>query len=39
LIKWRGGNKPANKTDIDLPPCENTALEIVNKLRAVKNKK
>jgi 3-oxoacyl-[acyl-carrier-protein] synthase-3 len=39
LIKWRGGNKPANKTDIELPPCENTALEIVNKLRAVKNKK
>ena len=39
LIKWRGNSVPVNKSEVDLPPCENTALEIVNALRAVKNKK
>jgi 3-oxoacyl-[acyl-carrier-protein] synthase-3 len=38
LIKWRGGSAPKNTSDARLPPCDKTALEMVNEIRQIKNK-
>lgn len=37
LIRWGQRVTPLAKTDIDLPPCERSALEIVNEIRARKD--
>jgi 3-oxoacyl-[acyl-carrier-protein] synthase-3 len=39
LIKWRGGNAPKNTSDAQLPPCDKTALEMVNEIREIKSNK
>ena len=36
LIRWGERTTPLGTTAIDLPPCERTALEIVNGIRAQK---
>jgi 3-oxoacyl-[acyl-carrier-protein] synthase III len=36
LIRWGQRTTPLGSTEIDLPPCEKTALEIVNGIRAQK---
>ncbi len=37
LIRWGERTTPLATTDIDLPPCDRSALEIVNALRAAKD--
>jgi 3-oxoacyl-[acyl-carrier-protein] synthase-3 len=36
VIRWGDRVTPRDGTDAELPPCERTALEMVNALRAVK---
>jgi 3-oxoacyl-[acyl-carrier-protein] synthase-3 len=36
VIRWGERVTPRDGTDVDLPPCERTALEMVNALRAAK---
>jgi 3-oxoacyl-[acyl-carrier-protein] synthase-3 len=36
VIQWGERTTPAGATDVDLPPCDKTALEMVNALRAAK---
>ena len=38
LIRWGERTTPRDVTDVDLPPCERSALEIVNSLRAAKGR-
>jgi 3-oxoacyl-[acyl-carrier-protein] synthase-3 len=36
LLRWGDRVTPLGTTSIDLPPCEKTALELVNEIRAIK---
>jgi 3-oxoacyl-[acyl-carrier-protein] synthase-3 len=38
LIKWGERVKPIHVSDIELPPCNKTALELVEEMRAAKSK-
>jgi 3-oxoacyl-[acyl-carrier-protein] synthase-3 len=34
LVKWGDRTTPLGETDADLPPCTESALELVNRVRA-----
>jgi 3-oxoacyl-[acyl-carrier-protein] synthase III len=36
LLRWGDRVTPLGTTSVDLPPCEKTALELVNEIRAIK---
>jgi 3-oxoacyl-[acyl-carrier-protein] synthase-3 len=36
LVRWGERTTPIGNTDVDLPPCDRSALEIVGSLRAAK---
>jgi 3-oxoacyl-[acyl-carrier-protein] synthase-3 len=38
LLRWGDRVTPLGTTTVDLPPCEKTALELVNEIRAIKAK-
>lgn len=39
LVRWGGRTKPLGTTDVELPPCDRSALEIVGALRAAKERR
>jgi 3-oxoacyl-[acyl-carrier-protein] synthase-3 len=39
LIRWGERTTPRETSDVDLPPCDRSALEIVNALRAAKGRR
>jgi 3-oxoacyl-[acyl-carrier-protein] synthase-3 len=36
LVRWGSRVTPLGTTDVDLPPCTRSALEMVNEIRAIK---
>ncbi len=39
LVRWGGRTTPLGTTDVELPPCDRSALEIVGALRAAKGRR